>query len=416
MAELPLTGAIARFIDNEARLDTFLDEKAAIVASIATKAPQTAVDALETEIAGLKHEFTTEISRPGGTSLGYTNDQLGGPGTPPGVSTTNARGATRRITGNQLLSTDRKFPVISGLSWTVTVSLQRVVDPTIVSGAIVRVIVRWLNNVGALVSAVTVWPVPTDKVFLVADEVALLNFTVGRNSDYQPPAGATDFVINVVTLDVDGQTDVDLIHVVPRDQDLVNRIQSLQPTVILTMGVTPTVIEAGSNTLPVVSWTLDPTRSYAEQRINGNVIDVDARDWSPASPLNADGTYMLEVTDSLDRVYVKTVTVDFAYRAYWGVSTLPGPLTGAQILSLGNSGLVSDSILDTVLDPAGEKYGFFAWPQTLGQYNTYELGGFDVTPVTANGISVTTPAGFTGNYRTVRTPQLVNAPFPIKVT
>jgi hypothetical protein len=448
MPELTLSGAIARFITNESRLDEFLDDLVALNTTIAGKANQafvqdvldlvntkasegalqsenTARETMDAEISltvtqnreFLESEFATEISRPGNTDLGYTNNPLGLTGVAPGVATTNTRGVTRRITGTATLSTRRRFPVIGGLNWNVTVILERAENPSIISGAIVRVAIRWLAANGDVISTVYPWPIPFTETFLEADGLAIIKFSVGAadGSDYQPPVGAADFTINVLTYDTDGQTDVDILDVTQRDISLLSLISGLQTVAIDSLVVNTPVAELGTSFAPELDWTITGTGTVTAQRINGSATGLTAASRSSTrASISADTTYTLEVDDAQGHTVSADVSVDFRHRVFWG-GAASAPANSAAVLALGNSELATDRARTKTLALV-DQYPVIAYPTSFGSHVQITGNGFVLSGGVVSTVSVTTAAGFTGNYYVVRWPEKITGTVTIGIS
>jgi hypothetical protein len=348
--------------------------------------------------------------RPGAGISAYSGSFTGGSSTPPsGAAETSARGKVRRLTGAGRVVSAQRYPVVHGQAWQADAAIRRITNPTDPAGDAVHVDIAWLDGDGAVIAPSTlVWPATSSTPFTASQGSVLLSFAFGFGTPFPPNAGAVDAVVRVITYGSDGVTDVEALGVVraPWYAALAALQAAGGGSPILALTSSHTLAEFGQSITPTLNWTLDPGRTYVSQTINGGAISVSDRSWSPASPITADATYTLAVTDALGNVFTKAVTVDFRHRAFWGVSALT-TLDAAGILALANSGLVTAPALSATLDCTGGRYVYFAYPQTLGAAPPMKIYGFDVVPVVTNGISVTTGAGFTGNYRLMRSSMLL---------
>jgi hypothetical protein len=346
-------------------------------------------------------------ARPGANPDAFCGNVLGGAAAPPPSGTSDVSdlddlGDVAILQGAGFVTTRDKFPVSGAEAYWVQPVLQRRTNPTDPAGDVVRAQVNWLDKNGALISAAVGWPIPGTTPLTTAMGKQTPRFRFGAVG-LQPPVGATDATVSIQAFgpntSAGGTTHIAVIAVGPVDPF----VSALETVAIATLTADPPVAEHGDSVTPELEWTITGPGTVAEQRING--VDIGSttdRDWTAGSAITADTTYTLAVDDQQGNTVTRSVTVDFQHRVFWGASA-SATLNSAAIIALSGSALAASRVRDVTIDATGGKYVYFAYPASFGDPASYRLYGFEVDPVMTT-VSVTTGAGFTGNYLVVRSP------------
>jgi hypothetical protein len=88
----------------------------------------------------------------------------------------------------------------------------------------------------------------------------------------------------------------------------------------------------------------------------------------------------------------KSLSIYFNARRYWGVSTVTGSYTEANVESLGNHDLVNNKAKTFTLTVGTGNYAIYAYPARLGD-GTFYFGSFQGGWLPAETVSITSGAG-----------------------
>jgi hypothetical protein len=350
--------------------------------------------------------------RPGVNPNAFASDAAGGPSASPlgGTTVNTNRGPMRQWTEAFVLVAGDNYPVASGEAWWARVTFLRAVNPTDPSGHSVRVEIIWFDADNEILDSEVVFPSPDpDLPLWAADGYKIVTFRFGSLGHIAPP-GAVVGRVALVGFGDDGTTRAGVVQVGPIDPFAA----ALETITIATLTADPLVAEHGASVTPELEWTITGPGTVAEQRING--VDIGSttdRDWTAGSAITADTMYTLAVDDEQGRTVTRTVTVDFQHRVFWG-GAATAPANSAAVLALDASELATGRAREKAVTLTDE-YPVIAYPTALGAHTQITGNGFEMSGEVVSTVSVTTSAGFTGNYYVVRWPQKVTGTVTIGI-
>jgi hypothetical protein len=401
------------------------DLQTQITTEVSTRSTQASnlEDAIDLEttnrLAGDAATSPLQRWRPGARPEAFCGNALGGEAAPAASGTSEISdlpdlGEVRVLQGAGFIIDRNKFPVGNGERWWLRSTLQRKTNPSDPAGDAVWLRINWLDASGGFISATVAWPTPSSTPLTEAMGKQELQFRFGA-AGLQPPAGATDATVGIQSFGPNtvagGETHVAIIAVGPSDPFLT----ALETLSIDTLTSDPVIAELGASVAPELEWTISGPGTVVAQRINGSASGLTAASRSSTrASISADTTYELEVDSSNGETYTRDIAVDFQHRAFWG-GAAAAPANSAAVLALGNSELTATRARTKTLVLA-DQYPVIAYPVSFGAHVQITGNGFGLSGEVVSTVSVTTAAGFTGDYYVVRWPEKVTGTLTIGIS
>ncbi|RAI01119.1 hypothetical protein DLJ53_18050 [Acuticoccus sediminis] len=185
-----------------------------------------------------------------------------------------------------------------------------------------------------------------------------------------------------------------------------DRVTILETVRVVNLAVDTPVAEYGQDFTPALTWVLDGAAPVVRQTVNGSPIAPNTETWTAPVTITDDATYTVTVTDHRGRKDSASVSVDFKYRVFWGVSPSE-TLDAAGVLNLAESSLAGSLHRAMTVDATGGQYLFYAYPVVFGDVGWVTAFGDPIAPVVET-VTLTTPAGYTGSYYVVRLPNTID--------
>jgi len=167
------------------------------------------------------------------------------------------------------------------------------------------------------------------------------------------------------------------------------------------------IAEIGSTVANVnLNWAVNKT--MVSQSINNGVGAIDVGVTTKqltALNITTATSWALTVTDDVNATAVKTTSIAFQNKRYWGTSA-NDVLTNAQILALGSE-FATSSVTTKALDASGGKYLYFAVPTSFAlDVSKFKIGGLSNSDWVKTTISFTNASGYTSSYDVFRSGNL----------
>ena len=157
------------------------------------------------------------------------------------------------------------------------------------------------------------------------------------------------------------------------------------------------------------AWTLSGSATVTSLTLTDapDVLTTDTSYNFTGLSLTTNKTYTLAVEDAEGSTDSSSISVVFRNKRHWGVSTNTS-LSSAQILGLANSEFATSYSQSRTFDATGGYYLYFAWPSSFGASPTFTVNGLEDSSWVDNTVSHTNASGYTVNYDTWRSANLLN--------
>lgn len=172
--------------------------------------------------------------------------------------------------------------------------------------------------------------------------------------------------------------------------------------------------EIGSSVDSVtLKWTY--SAEPVEQYINNEKLDINLRTITLSGPFTSNKTFILKVIGEEEEVVIKSVSINFVYPVYYGVSTSRLIYFNDFILNLDNKRLSNSKMCAFTVTTSEGEYIYFAQPTSYGT-PTFSVGGFEGGFELARTIQFTNSSGYTTTYSIYKSVQSELGSTTVEVT